>query len=89
MLSNRFKASEAQVVAKKANNFIDQVDAIIAKAALDGKTECHINFCAGKVNGYNELGELWYNAHNFFIAHYKSRGFKIEQEGQCNLFITW
>lgn len=88
MLSNRFHASEAQAVATKANNFIDGVDAIIAKAALDGKTECYVSFCEG-AKTYNELGQLWYSAPLFFTAHYESRGFTIKQDGQCNLFITW
>lgn len=91
MLSNRFTAVGANAISLEANKWLDKVDAIIEENVLSGNTEARISFCIHSPNGntYNELGNLWYKAPEFFASHYRNRKFEIIQDGQCAIIIKW
>jgi hypothetical protein len=91
MLTNRFTAIEANAISLEANKWLDEVDAIIEQNVLSGNTEVRISLCnhSPKGNTYNELGNLWYKAPEFFTSHYNNRKFEIKQDGQCSIIIKW
>lgn len=81
MLSTRFTAHEALIVAEKATKVLDEIDAIIEKAVLDGHTVAHIMlYDHNKIpsGDYTEIGKVFNQAREFFIGHYERRRFIVE-----------
>lgn len=84
MLSERFTAHEAIIVAEEATKILDKIDSIIEEAVLNGNTQAYImiyDHNAIPNGGHTEVGKVFIQARSFFINHYIRRHFIIREDG--------
>lgn len=70
MLSQRFNAREAAIVATKAAETLDSIDSIIEKSILDGNTVAYIPIYDNNIlpNGdYTQIGKVFREAVGFLL----------------------